>query len=161
MRFQQIEQGFNRALKFSFSRKKLFFVFLILAVCGLLIVFCRALAHGAGEWLLLSLTFLPIFLSSGILLAAGVVLIQLYHHEVKMIPISYIKIFTQSWQLLLGVSYLTLPLLVTYLFLWMLMGLFYFLKSIPAFGEVLGVLLAFGPFLLVFGSLLLSFFTIL
>lgn len=158
MTFEEIEHIFNRALRFSFSRKKLLFMFPVLVICGLMLVFCRALAVGAGQWVVLSLTFLPIFLSSGLLLAAGVVLARVYHHEVKMIPLSFRKILAQSWELLIGVSYLTLPLLLAYLFLWMLMGIFYLLKEIPALGDVLGVILSFGPFLLVLGSLLLSFF---
>ena len=133
MTFEDIEHIFNRALSLSFSRKKLLFMFPVLVVCGLMIVFCRALAVNAGQWVVLSLTFLPIFLSSGLLLASGVVLARIYHHEVKMIPLSFRKILAQSWELLIGVSYLTLPLLLAYLFLWMIMGIFYLLKEIPAF----------------------------
>ncbi len=158
MTFQEIEFIFNRALRFSFSKKKFLFMFPVLVICGLMLVFCRALAVNAGQWVVLSLTFLPIFLSSGLLLAAGVVLARIYHHEVKMIPLSFKKILSQSWELLIGVSYLTFPLLLTYLFLWMVMGVFYLLKEIPALGDVLGVIFAFGPFLLVLGSLILSFF---
>ncbi|MCP5506000.1 MAG: hypothetical protein H7A38_03855 [Chlamydiales bacterium] len=161
MTFEELEHIFNRALRFSFSKKKLLFMFPVLVICGLMLVFCRALAVGSGQWVVLSLTFLPIFLSSGLLLAAGVVLARVYHHEVKMIPLSFKKILAQSWELLIGVSYLTLPLLLAYLFLWMLMGVFYLLKEIPALGDVLGVILSFGPFLLVLGSLLLSFFNFL
>lgn len=160
MTFEEIEHIFNRALRFSFSKKKLLFMFPVLVICGLMLVFCRALAVGAGQWVVLSLTFLPIFLSSGLLLAAGVVLARIYHHEVKMIPLSFKKVLAQSWELLIGVSYLTLPLLLAYLFLWMIMGVFYLLKEIPALGDVLGVILFFGPFLLVLGSLLLSFFNL-
>ena len=160
MTFQEIEFIFNRALRFSFSKKKFLFMFPILVICGLMLVFCRALAVNAGQWVVLSLTFLPVFLSSGLLLAAGVVLARVYHHEVKIVPLSFKKILSQSWELLIGVSYLTFPLLLAYLFLWMVMGVFYLLKEIPALGDVLGVILAFGPFLLVLGSLVLSFFNL-
>ena len=160
MTWQEVEHIFNRALKFSFSKKKLFFMFPMMLICGVMIVFCRALAVNAGQWVVLSLTFLPIFLSSGLLLAAGVVLSRMYHNEVKMIPVSFRKILSQSWELLIGVTYLTLPLLLAYLLLWMLMGIFYLLKEIPALGDFLGVILAFGPFLLVLGSLILSFFNL-
>ena len=130
MTWNEIEHIFNRALKFSFSKQKLLFMFPVLLVCGLMTVFCRAIAIHAGQWVILSLTFLPIFLSSGLLLAAGVVLARIYHHEVKMIPLSYKKILSESWDLLIGVSYLTLPLLLSYLLLWVLMGVFYLLKEI-------------------------------
>lgn len=135
-------------------------MFPILFICGIMIVFCRALAINAGQWVVLSLTFLPVFLSSGLLLAAGVVLTRIYSREVKMLPISLKKILVGSWELLIGVSYLTLPLLIAYLLLWMLMGIFYLLKEVPALGDFLGVILAFGPFLLVLGSLVLSFFNL-
>lgn len=161
MNFEDIERIFNRALKFSFSKKKLLFMFPILVICGMMLVFCRALAMNAGQWVVLSLTFLPVFLSSGLLLAAGVVLARVYHHEVKMIPFHFRKILSQSWELLIGVSYLSLPLLLVYLLLWMIMGIFYLLKEVPALGEFLGVILAFGPFLLVLGSLVLSFFNLI
>jgi len=157
MTWQEIEQIFNRAFSLSFSRKKLLFVFPILLVCGLLIVFCRAVGVNAGQWIIYSLTFLPIFLCSGVLLAMGVLLARIYHDELKGYKVSYKEILGQMWELLLGVSYLTLPLLLAYLFLWMLMGIFYLLHEIPALGNVLGVIFAFGPFLLVLGSLLLSF----
>jgi hypothetical protein len=160
MTFEDVEQIFNRALRFSFSKRKFLFMFPVLVICGLILVFCRALAVGAGQWVILSLTFLPIFLSSGLLLAAGVVLARVYQHEVKMIPLSFRKILVESFELMIGVSYLTLPLLVAYLFLWMLMGVFYLLKEIPTLGDVLGIILSFGPFLLVLGSLLLSFFNL-
>jgi hypothetical protein len=160
MNWSEVEHIFNRALKFSFSKRKLLFMFPVLLICGLMTVFCRAVAVQAGQWVILSLTFLPIFLSSGLLLAAGVVLARVYHHEVKMIPLSYKKILSQSWELLIGVSYLTLPLLLSYLLLWVLMGVFYLLKEIPMLGETLGVILSFGPFLLVLGSLLLSLFNL-
>ena len=157
MTLQEIEMVFNRALKFSFSKKKLLFMFPVLLICGMMIVFCRALAINAGQWVVLSLTFLPVFLSSGLLLSAGIVVSRMYSREIKMLPISLKKILGGSWKLLIGVSYLTLPLLITYLLLWMLMGIFYLLKEVPALGDFLGVILAFGPFLLVLGSLLLSF----
>ena len=160
MTFDDIEHIFNRALRFSFSKKKFLFIFPILVVCGLMLVFCRALAVSAGQWVILSLTFLPIFLSSGLLLAAGVILSRIYHCEVKMIPLNFKKILSESWELLIGVSYLTLPLLLIYLLLWMVMGIFYLLKEIPALGDALGIILSFGPFLLVLGSLILSFFNL-
>ena len=69
MTLQEIEMVFNRALKFSFSKKKLLFMFPVLLICGMMIVFCRALAIHAGQWVVLSLTFLPVFLSSGLFLS--------------------------------------------------------------------------------------------
>ena len=157
MTWIEIERIFNRSLRYSFSKKKLFFVFPVLMVCGLLIVFCRALGVGSGDWVMLSLTFLPVFLCSGVLLAAGVILSRAYHCEVKEQAFSYREIFSQTWELLIGISYLSLPFLLAYLLLWMIMGIFYLVRDLPGIGELLGSVLSFAPFLLVLGSLFLVF----
>jgi hypothetical protein len=83
MDFQTFSFIFNRALAFTFSKKKLLFVFCVLALSGLLVVFFRGLALHAGQWVKLSLTFLPIFICTGILLSTGILLIRIYHDEVK------------------------------------------------------------------------------
>ena len=62
MVFEDLELIFNRALKFSFSKKKLLFMFPVLVVCGLMLVFCRALAVNAGQWVINGITqttFIP------------------------------------------------------------------------------------------------------
>ncbi len=155
MTFLDLRQIFNRALSRAFSRKKFMLLFPVLVVCGLSIVFCRVLAFGASKWVGLSLMFLPVFLSSGILLGVGVLLARIYYREHKGMEPAYIKVLKQSAQLLVGVSYLSLPLLLAYLILWTCLGVFYLLKEIPGVGDVISVVLAFAPFLLVLGSLLL------
>lgn len=160
MSWDQLEKIFNRSLQHSLSRKKILFIFPLLVLCGLLIVLCRALSIGAGKWILLSLTFLPVFLSSGILLAGGVVLTRVYHHELKKVTFSYVKILHRSFQILVNISYLSLPLLLAYLLLWTIMGVFYLLRELPAIGDLVGVVLAFGPFLLVLGVIVLGLFNL-
>lgn len=160
MTYQEIEETFNRALRHSFSRKKSLFVFLILLVCGVLTVFCRAISYNTTPWVKMSLSFLPIFLCTGILLAAGVLLIRMYYHEVKGLSYRFRKLLSQSVQLLIGVSYLSFPLILSYLFLWTLMGVFHLVKGVPGVGEIMGVLLSFAPFLLVFASLMLTLLSV-
>lgn len=159
--WQEIEPIFNRALKFSFSRKKLLLVFPVLILCGILIVVCRALSVGAGSWVWVSLAFLPLFLCVGILLAAAVPLIRLYHDEVKGRPLKYRQTIFNSWKLMMGISSFTAPLILGYLVLWIVFGVFYLFKAIPKIGHTLGVVLSFAPFLLIFGSLALSVLTLL
>lgn len=65
------------------------------------------------------------------------------------------KLFTGSSGTLLGTSYLSLPFILSYLCLWMFLGLFFLLKEIPLLGEFFTVIFSFGPFLLLFGSLVL------
>lgn len=154
--FYEIDPIFNRALKFSFSKKKLLFVFPILVVCGVLVVLCHTLAVGANHWVGVSLAFLPSFICAGILMAAGIPLIRAYHDEVKQRSFSYRKAVRHSWDLMVGISSFAAPLILAYLVLWGVLGIFYLLKAIPTIGHALGVILSFGPFLLIFGSLLLS-----
>jgi len=161
MTLQEVEDIFNRSLRFCFSKKKLCFVFPVLLVCGVLIIFCRAVSISASAWVVMSLSFMPVFLCTGILLAAGVLLIRMYYHEIKGMKVHFRKLLSHSLQSLIGASYLALPLILSYLLLWTLMGVFLLLKGIPGIGDVISVLLAFGPFILVCASLVLSFASLL
>jgi hypothetical protein len=156
MTWKDLELMFNRALQFTFSRKKLIFMAPILISCGVLVVFCKALAICASDWVRSSLHFLPLFFCSLILVAAGVVLVRIYHDEVKGLSVSYQKTIKRSMELMVQVAYLWMPLILGYTLLWTLLGLFYLLKELPLIGELLGTILSFGPFLLLLGSFALS-----
>lgn len=157
MQYKDLERMFNRSILLSFSRKKFFFIFPVLLICGLLIVFCRALAFEANRWVIMSLSFLPVFLCSALLLASGALMMRMYYQEVKGVDFEVKKMINQSVQLIVGVSYLSLPFLLSYLVVWSLMGVFHLIQAIPQIGTAVGVLLSFGPFLLVFASIVLSF----
>src|SRR3990167_664609 len=101
MTYAEVEEIFNRALRYSFSKVKFLFIFSVLLVCGVLVVFCRAMAFEANTWVVMSLSFLPVFLCTGILLAAGVLLTRIYYHEVKGLSYKFRKLFSQSLQLLI------------------------------------------------------------
>lgn len=160
MNLADIQFIFNRAMTSTFERSKWLLTFIVLALCGLLVVFCRGLAAQANTWVAMSLTFLPLFLCSGVLLSLGVVLIRGYHDEVKKLEVNYKKILLSSWETLLGASYFTVPVILLYLMLWMLLGVFMLLQNIPAIGDFVSVILAFAPFLLNFATLLLCIFVI-
>jgi len=155
MTLSDIQFIFNRAFSKSFHMKKLLLVFVALALCGVLVVFFRGLAVNAGHWLILSLSFLPIFLCSGFLLSTGILLIRIYHDEIKNKPIKYGDIFAKSWEVILGSSYFSVPIILVYLLIWMLLGIFFLLRDIPSFGQFFAVILAFAPFLINLSSLLL------
>lgn len=161
MNLNDLEKMFDRAWKYSFSRVKLIFVFAVLTVCGFLAVIFRAISHGSGQWVQMSVTFLPIFICAAILLAMGVILIQMYQCDVKKEPINYLLIWKKTCDHLLGIVQLAVPLIFIFLILWMILGIFYLLRAIPVIGSVVGSIFAFGPFLLVFGSILLGFLTLL
>lgn len=155
MNLKELEKCFTRAFWLSFSKKKSLLVFPVLALCGTLFVFFRALAIDAKGWISMSLIFLPILLTSGLLLALGVLLIRMYYHEVKEIPFSFRKIIRSSWQVVSGTIYLSVPSLIVYFVLWIVLGIFVLLKELPGIGSFIGIILAFGPFLLILSSLLL------
>ena len=156
MTWKEVEHIFNRALRLTFSRRKLLFTVPILIFCGLISVCFRTLGVQAHDWLATSMTFLPIFFCSAVLLSAGIILTRIYHHEVKELPISYRKTFSDSKSLMVDVAYLSIPVVLLYLELWTLLGIFYLFKEIPMIGDSLGVILSFGPFLLLLGSFVLS-----
>lgn len=160
MNLSDIQVIFNRALSLTFNKKKLLLVFSILALCGLLVVFFRALSINAGQWVLMSLSFLPFFLCAGILLSTGIILVRVYHDEIKRKPLKYREIFLNSWEIVIGSSYFSIPIILCYLLLWMLLGIFFLLKEIPGIGEFFAVFLAFGPFLIILGSLTLCLLNI-
>ncbi|PIS02675.1 MAG: hypothetical protein COT85_01195 [Chlamydiae bacterium CG10_big_fil_rev_8_21_14_0_10_42_34] len=155
MDWTQVERSFSRAVANSFSKKKIMLTFPVLILCGILVVFCRAVANDASAWVSMSLAFLPILLSSGILLALGVLLIRIHAHEVKGLRLSFRRLISGSVDLIMGTSYLSIPTILVYLFLWMALGIFFLLGQIPGIGEFFSVVFAFAPFLLIFGSLLL------
>jgi hypothetical protein len=160
MKWAEIEKCFSRAVILSFSRKKMMLTFPVLVLCGVLIVFCRAVAYDASSWIAMSLAFLPILLSSGVLLALGVLLIRIHIHEVKGLHLGFRRLIAGSVDLIMGTSYLSIPPILAYLFLWVALGLFYLLQEIPGIGDFFSVVLAFGPFLLIFSSLLLCLFNL-
>jgi hypothetical protein len=114
----------------------------------------------ANDWLAINMTFLPIFFCSSVLLAAGIILSRIYHHEVKGLPVSYRKTLKVSKDLMVEIAYLAVPMVLIYLSLWTLLGIFYLLKEIPLIGEGLGIMLSFGPFLLLLASFVLSLLSV-
>lgn len=155
MTLNDVQNIFNRAVFGTLDKAKLFLTFIVLALCGVLVVFFRGVAVDASQWLALSLTFLPVFICAGVLLSLGVLLIRIYHDEVKDRKVSYKKTLGKSWEVVIGSSYFSVPIILCYLLLWMLLGIFVLLSKIPSMGEFFSVVLAFGPFLINLGTLVL------
>lgn len=155
MDFQAFSFIFNRALALTFSKKKLLFVFCVLALSGLLFIFFRGIALHAGQWVQLSLTFLPIFICTGILLSMGILLIRIYHDEIKQKEENFLSTFSRSWEVVIGASYFAIPIIFSYILLWMFLGIFVLLSEIPMVGQFFSAVLVFGPFLINLGTLIL------
>lgn len=161
MTWDLLETMFNRAIHRSFSLKKWWIVFPVLLLCGLIVVIFRSISLAAGSWVQMSLAFLPLFLCFALFLALGLVLIPLYQAEGLGQVVSYRKTIQESIPRLLEIVYLVLPLVFVYLILWMILGVFYLLRIIPAVGHYIGSIVSFGPFLLVLGALVLGMFSLL
>lgn len=161
MHLIDIQRIFNRALILTFSKKKLLLSSIILAFCGLLMIFFHGLSMHAGYWVKLSLTFIPLFLCSGLLLSAGILLIRIYHDEIKKKEVRYRDVLARSWEVIIGASYFSIPIVLSYLLLWMTLGIFIMLKEIPAVGSFFMAILSFAPFLINLSSILLCLFALL
>jgi len=157
MTFPEIEKRFNRAMRLSFSRKKFLIAFPTLVLCAVIFLFSRTISLN-DAWIHVSLTFLSIFIASGILLAVGVFLIRIYYHEVKSLKLNIAKILEKSLEIMLGAAYLSFPLVIIFLILWVLLGIFHFISKIPKLGFIFDSLLAFAPFILIFCLVVLCFF---
>jgi hypothetical protein len=156
-----VQRIFNRAFQLTFSARKLLIMAAVLALCGLLVVFFRSLTLHAGRWVMMSLTFVPLFLCTGVLLSAGIWLIRVYHDEVKGKAVKYKDVLANSWEVIIGASYFAIPILISYLLLWMMLGIFMLLKAMPGIGEFFVAVLAFAPFLLNLASLLLCILSVM
>ncbi len=160
MNFALFEKMCTRALEFTFVKKKLLLTTLTLLLCGILIVFCMGLAIQTSFWLALSLSFLPVFISGGVLTGLGVILIRAYHNEIKFRDFRYTSLILESSEIVITSSYVFMPVVLLYLLMWMTLGLFFLLQEIPLIGQFFGVAFAFGPFLLNLGSIVLCLFSI-
>lgn len=160
MTWTDLEKSFHRAVVYSLSKKKCFLAFCALGVCGIFIVFCRAIAFDASDWVAMSLTFLPILLSSGILLSLGVLLVRIHSHETKHVSISLRRLVAGSVDLILGTLYLSLPPVLIYILLWIVLGFFNLLCALPKIGDFFSITLSFAPFLLILSSLFLCLFNV-
>src|SRR3569832_2799891 len=104
--WKDLEQAFNRALFFSLTRKKIFFVLPVLLLCGVIVVLSHTLWVGSNPWVRSSLAFIPGFLCMALFLAAAVPLIRLYHDEVKQKPLSVNKTLKHTLLFLVGFGFL-------------------------------------------------------
>ncbi len=155
MTLKSLSEMFNRALLYAFEKKKFLFLFTVLAFAGVFVLFFRSLAFLTEGWWENSLLFFPLFVALGFLLAAEVVLVRLYARQIEGERPLLRQMLFSSWELMLRVSYFSLPLLLLYLLFWVLSGVFLLLRAIPYFGTFLSVILSFAPFLLNLGTVLL------
>lgn len=160
MTWTDLEKSFNRAFLGSFSWRGALLVFPALVFSGILFVFCRTLHWGSSVWVGQSLVFLPIFLSSAILLSVEILVIRMYQQTQKGLKIDLKRLLVDSLDAVLQTSYLSIPPILLYLLLWICLGIFFLIRSIPGVGQIFNTLFIFVPFLLIFASILLSILSV-
>jgi MFS family permease len=148
MEFADLTEMTKRAAAFTLQKKKLAFTSIVLFFSGLILLFGMAVGISLGPWLSMSLFFIPLFITLGALMGLGVLLIRSYHDEVKQKDSSIKSILLNSWAQMLGAIALFVPIVLGYLCLWVLMGLFLLCSEIPIIGPVFAVLFAFIPFIM-------------
>ena len=141
------------------SRAKLLFVFGSLSACGLFAVFFRVMGIESSAWVKLSLSFLMLFIVTTLLFSLGIVLSKMEFLAIEGKTLPWLKLLQHCVKPITSVLYLTLPLFFLYVLTWLILGVFYLLTEIPAIGQLVGILLSFGPFILIFSSLALTFTT--
>jgi hypothetical protein len=142
-----LEKIFHRAISRSFSWNKLFLAFPFVALCGLMFVFSGALALNATPWIALSLGFLPYFLSFGILFSLGVIVSNTYERDIDLKDFRFM--IQEYLDMMIGVSYLFLPSFLSFLLIWILLGILFLFKEIPGAGEFFSAVFSFASFLLI------------
>lgn len=160
MKFAELEAMCTRSADFCLNKTKLALASFVIVLCGLLVVFCQSIELFTGAWMHFTLTFLPLFVSGGMLMGLGLVLIRSYHDEVKKIESSFKSLLLGSWHAAISSAYIFMPIVLVFLSIWAMLGLFYLFREIPVVGEHFASLLSSGPFLLHLGALLLCFFSI-
>lgn len=155
MTLKDLATLFNRSVFHAFEIRRFLFVLITLIISGIIYLFFQGIAFYSAPWLQMPLKTIPLFIMIGFIMAAGTFVIHSYSQEVEGSKGSFLSLLKPSWELILKATYLALPLLILFLFFWILFGVFVLLKTIPYLGKVLGVILAFGPFLLSLGVLLL------
>ena len=155
MLLEELKGVFQRALAASLSMRKAQIAFGGLTLCGLLDICMHGTALQSSAWTRQSLGFVTVLLTIGLLMPLGVILVRAYYNEVKGQAVDFWAVTKESADILLGTSYFSVPPVLAYVVLWMGLGIFQLIASIPALGAVLATLLAFVPFFLYLGALAL------
>ncbi len=155
MSWDDFQRATNRAFKLTLDWKKLTLTFIFLLLGGWVMVVCRGLAINANGWATLCLSVLPIYVTAALAMAGGIVLVRIYHDQVKQKPVEYRQVIFSSWHLMVTAASIVMGILLVFFGIWIALGLFHALQAIPVLGSFFSVILAFGPFLLNIAAILL------
>ncbi|MEZ5314836.1 MAG: hypothetical protein R3E91_01290 [Chlamydiales bacterium] len=155
MTLKEVVNIFNRSLAHIFVLKKILFFSIFLFISGSILLFSQNFITCSTAWFKLLIQYVPLYLAIGCTMIGGIFLIRIYDKELKEKDGQILKMVLKESDGVVQVLYLILNLLVIFLLFWLLIGIFLFLKAIPYLGPFFGIFLAFIPFLLNFGILLL------
>jgi len=141
-----LDEMAKRALEASLKKEKIFLAYPILLLTTLISVFVLAILDNAHDWVVFGAISVPVYLSIGLMGSLSVFIHRLYYHELKGETIDYKEIFKASMNRMWNGVFLALPLILTHVILWVLMGLFYLLQGVPYAGPIVAVLFSMLPF---------------
>lgn len=150
--FELVKDAFNKTFRSSYTSSGMLFLAIILVLCGMIILFCRTVGLLMGNWGLWSMTFFAVLLSAIPMQATALILMRLHANEEGKTLKQFVF---DSWERISTAALLALPILLAMIVMSMCVGVFLLLKEIPILGAFFAVVLAFAPYLLVVGSLLL------
>jgi len=156
MTINQFLNIIKRAFLYSFNKKKLFFTYPFLIICGFFVIFFKAVSFGGDNWIDLCLIFMPILLSISVLYILGVFLSKIYYLEVKKMKVSYREVIKTSINSIIHTLHISLPPILLFLIIWIFFGLLVMVKEIPHVGKFIGSLIFIAPFFLVLLSILIT-----
>ncbi|MFZ4773126.1 MAG: hypothetical protein ACOYK9_03960 [Chlamydiia bacterium] len=143
---RELEEMCKRAFAASLNREKILLAYPVLLLASLISVFMLAVLHNAHDWVIFGAISVPIYLSLGLLGSLAVFIHRIYYHELKGETVNYKDILKASFNRMLNGVFFALPLVIVHLLLWLLLGLFLLVGSIPYVGPIIAVILAMLPF---------------
>ncbi|HRW59004.1 MAG TPA: hypothetical protein P5048_05270, partial [Chlamydiales bacterium] len=124
---------------------------------GILFIFFFAISSKGNLWTQLGLMIVPFLVFLALLITLGLFQIRLYQKYLKQEKIHIIEMWQNSFSDMKKVFLSTMPLIVLFVALWMMLGIAWGMAKFPGIGAFFGVFFSFIPFVIV----LASFFLIL
>jgi len=147
MSFLWLENAFQRAFAFTFSKKRFVITFATLFLSGLFFLLFQFLAIKQKGFWLFSSYFFPYFISLFFVIPLGVLLCKSYAFEAQGKAFSWKKYLETSWEKLFISSLFAFPFMATFLVLWLFLGLFSLSQMTPFLESFVSSLLFFIPFI--------------
>lgn len=143
-----LKNGANRALAYAWEGKKIFITAIMIFLVGLLMTFFQGVAIHVGVWWNLSLSLIPFFIGAALLLSTGILIIRLYHDEIKQKGTTLAEVMNRSADIVMAGAYFAVPFVLGLVLLWAGLGVFVLLSQAPGVGLYIGGIFAFAPFVL-------------